>query len=578
MTILKMVSEAFRPLRIATQVELVTALSLPLSVDPGDPSARPICFKLLRNAPKYKRELSSLPLPALLGSAAKLADKLAAVKDEAARIGVLQEIVSALIRDHTAELACDAREVQLHLEQAIAFGNSRLFFAQLLAVIARGGVQDFSAVAGSEALFDGPVPYITQEEIAEYQAFAMNYGTSDYQSAVALYNKVEKRQSTNPLFHFHLGDLYFYGNFNFKRDYERAYRYYQMAAARGHALALWSVGQILELRRVDEYANTVDNLRRVAGLYKQAIERGCFQAQNSLGKIYIRALHHLGNRSEEVFSELYTQANGQAYQAIGPIGTHGNGRHAGSGEYGGYGGQLAPGSYYDEDFRLLVAGRDLMDEQVFEEVEDQVVNQFFRPLVDQHEYGYACKNIASIYAARLAHTADASRKEYYREEITRLYRQAAELGDPWAANELGRRCELEAERSSQAASSRRDHWAQALEWYQKAAFDYFIIPTEVWPLYNWSRLILTLRDRSDRILEEAEGNLLRIMEQDKQQLRRSVAKQRFRDSYRLLDRYYRESHKEQHGMELRRKHQEAYLMLLELDNAERMIVSGEAGR
>lgn len=610
-TILRMIYEVFKPLRIATQVEIVFALSLPLSVGPTESAARPVCFKLLYNARLYKRELSSLPLSTLLESGTKLADKLADKlkgKDEAIRIGILREILCALIRDHTDEIACDGKVVQLHLEQAIASNNDRLFFAQLLAVIAREEVQDFSAIAGSEALFNnGHTPFITDEEITEYNEFSMQYGTSDYQSAVALYNKVEKRKSGNPLLHFQMGDLYFYGKFSFKRDYEKAYRYYQMAAARGHALALWSVGQILELRRVDEYSNFVENLRRVVGLYKQAIERGCFQAKNSLGKIYIRALHHLGNRNEEVFSELHGQTNSQAYQAIGPVGMGSLGGpfvavgdiQAGAASWGNGGAPYAAEAYFDEGFRDLVEGRDLADERVFEEVEDAIVNQFFRPLVEQQEYVYACKNIASIYTSRLAHTGDATRAKYYREEINRLYRQAAELGDPWAANELGRRCELEGERiererqemstghsgrseisrqgensghDGQTGSNRRDYLVQALEWYQKAAFDYFTIPTEVWPLYNWSRLILIIKDCSDHILEEAEANLLRIMEQDKQQLRRPNAKQRFRESYSLLDRYYRELHKGNNWMELKKKHLEAYNMLLELENAERVMV------
>ena len=160
---------------------------------------------------------------------------------------------------------------------------------RLYASLVHTDLSDVSA-ASAEKLMDAvchavPRPVTAQEEDAEtlYQRgedyyYGKNDIKQDYIKAREYYERAAAKGHAGALFS--LGVLYDFGN-GVRQDYAKAREYYKRAAAKGNADALYSLGSL--------YSNG-DGVRqdyaKARDYYKQAVAKGNATALNRLGLLY----------------------------------------------------------------------------------------------------------------------------------------------------------------------------------------------------------------------------------------------------------------------------------------------------
>lgn len=493
---------------------------------------------------KYKKDLAII----YKHSAHRMVESLSSKfiqnsKNNSQRQLILGEIIELLKQDdallakleHTNK---NRSKYWRELQQAVNKDDYTTFFNHMLSLIIFDDFYEQQSHLDAKKLRSAsPYSFAKREHIDEFTQFTLMHGISGYSAAVALYNQVENYKSENPLFLYELGELYFYGKYSFAPNIERAYQYFQRAAIHNHPLAIWSLGQITERQLISVMKNnsSSQSLHDSIKLYKEAIELDCFQAMINLGKIYLRALYYLANE-RNVFVHAPDCTNLAAYEAVGP-----NSR----------------GIYCDPDFEKLINNFQPGHNEQLIEIENRIISTYFRPAIDKYDYFYACACIATILKCRMDRSVDPLLKQAYNEQLMDYYRLQADIGEPWAANSYALILENKLKQSEQQDDElpqQAFELQKILDLYHKSAFQYFTKKEQVWPLLNWSRMVISLPQMSAEKQERAEEYLCHIMKNDSATFKETDSKKRLQEAYSLLTGYYKRNNMDHKLQELKKNY------------------------
>lgn len=107
-----------------------------------------------------------------------------------------------------------------------------------------------------------------------------------------------------------IASLYYSGAINGKKDYEKSYEYYLMAASKGHPKALWMVANMLVNKDIIR-DNSIDIIH---DYLNRAIEKGSIAALNTMGRCYLLGITKEGTKDEQKALEYFEKAAGYGYK------------------------------------------------------------------------------------------------------------------------------------------------------------------------------------------------------------------------------------------------------------------------
>lgn len=241
---------------------------------------------------------------------------------------------------------------------------------------------------------------VRPEHIKDYMEIVKSYGISGQLGAIALHTYIETNIDVNPLIYSEVANNLYYGTHYAKKDSIKSLNYFNAAANTGFGQALWTMGQMTNHSR---HQSNMKNAMISKEYYKRALSTGMPLSYNNLGILYHRALVFLLNRIAG-YAELKDCFKHDSASGISEI------YH----------------SVKDEPFFLdLIEKFDLKNFNAYpatneeryqalkivEEAERYILDNYFIPGYEDHDYFYAAGSALTIYESQF------NRYEKYYEDI-----------------------------------------------------------------------------------------------------------------------------------------------------------------